>query len=636
MKKQVVALLLIKLVTIGVVMADEYPSFTIPKNLLKYANSVIRKQETILEIHSERKVTIKEHFVLTVLNEAGSRYAFWTETHDKMSSIDRIEGNLYNAMGQKIRSLKKNEISDMPVQGDGQMIMDGRRKYHSFEHREYPYTVEYISVVTNTQTMFLPGWSPMRGRGMAVENSSFVIVSDPDYTYRSKLFNMPDKPIKTSTDKKKTEKWEVGQLNAVPSEYGAPPLHEVAPYISLGATSFQLGSYKGDMSSWKEYGNFIKTLIDGQDELPEEEKQKILAIAATCKTDREKVEKLYRFMQSKTHYVGIQLGVGGWVPFPAKYVATKGYGDCKALSNYMVSILKAAGIKSYYALIRAGEDERDIAIDFPSSYFNHVVCAVPMQKDTVWLECVSQTQAPGYMGSFSGNRHALLITENGGVLAKTPSYSQKENQYHSSIAATLTPDGQLSIKAANRYKAMMGDQLHYFVHAYSAEEKLKTLQRMLDLPQYKIEKFDYRETDGMIPEITETLDITADRYAQFTGKRLFLVPNLLNKWEHKLAVDTNRLYDIILTEEKIEVDSIQITVPEGYKIERDIKLEPLSTPFGKYEVSTTMQGNKLLYIRKLELIKGKFPAKSYNDLLVFYEKLYNTDRAKLVFVKEAS
>lgn len=636
MKKQVVAFLLIKLVTIGVVMADEYPSFTIPKNLLKYANSVIRKQETILEIHSERKVTVKEHFVLTVLNEAGSRYAFWSETYDKMSSIDKIEGNLYNAMGQKIRSLKKSEITDLPVQGNGQMIVDDRRKYHSFEHREYPYTIEYISVVTNNQTMFLPGWSPIRGRGMAVENSSLVIVSDPAYTYRTRLYNVPDKPIKTNTDKKKTEKWEIGQLTAVPSEYGAPPLHEVAPYIALGATSFKLGNYKGDMSSWKEFGNFIKTLTDGHDALPEEEKQKVKAIAASCSSDKEKVEKLYRYMQSKTHYVGIQLGVGGWVPFSATYVATKGYGDCKALSNYMVSVLKEVGIKSYYALIRAGEEERDIALDFPASYFNHAICAVPLQKDTIWLECTSQTKAPGYMGSFTGNRHALLITETGGVLAKTPSYAQHDNQYHSAISANLNTEGQLTIKATNRYKAVLGDDLHYFIHTYSAEEKMKILQRSLDLPQYKIGNFQYSESNGQLPEITEELDIVADRYAQFTGKRLFIIPNLLNKWEHKLSVDTNRLYDIILNEEKIEIDSIQITLPEGYKIERDIKMAPLVTPFGKYEVSTTMQGNKLLYIRKLELIKGKFPAKSYNDLLVFYEKLYNTDRAKLVLVKEAS
>ncbi len=633
MKQKLSILLVVQLLLAASAFADEYPSFTIPKGLLKYANAVIRKQETVLEIHSETKVTVREHFVLTVLNEAGSRYAYWAENYSKLSSIEKIEGTLYNAMGAKIRNLKKGEIIDRPAYVAGQMVVDDRIKYHSFEHKEYPYTIEYISVVTNNQTMFLPGWSPMRGKSIAVENSSFVIVSDPDYTYRTRLFNLPAMSIKTSTGKKKTEVWSVSNINAVPDEYGAPAVHEVSPYISLAATTFKLGNYKGDMSTWKEFGNFIKTLTDGQDQLPEEEKRKVAAITASCKSELEKVEKLYRYMQSKTHYVGIQLGVGGWVPFSAKYVAANGYGDCKALSNFMVSLLKEAGVKAHYALIRAGEGERDIPVDFPASYFNHVICVVPLAKDTVWLECTSQTTAPGYMGSFTGNRYSLLITEAGGVLARTPAYSKSENQYHSKIIGELNKEGQLTLRAENSYKAVLGDRLHQFIHSYSQEEQLKKLQSSLDIPQYSITGFTYKEVPGALPEIKEELEVKADHYAQFTGKRLFITPNVLNKWQHKLSVDTNRLYDIILNEEKIEYDTVQLSIPEGYKIERSIKDTELKTPFGRYEVTVQLKGSTLVYTRKLELSRGRFPAKSYNDLLQFYEKMYVADRAKLVLVK---
>ena len=67
-----------------------------------------------------------------------------------------------------------------------------------------------------------------------------------------------------------------------------------------------------------------------------------------------KVAVLYNYLQQNTHYVGIQLGIGGWQTYDAAYVATKKYGDCKALSNFMISLLKEAGIKGHAVVIKGG------------------------------------------------------------------------------------------------------------------------------------------------------------------------------------------------------------------------------------------------------------------------------------------
>ena len=67
-------------------------------------------------------------------------------------------------------------------------------------------------------------------------------------------------------------------------------------------------------------------------------------------------------------------------PFPATFVDEKKYGDCKALSNYMRALLKAVDIPSYYALIRAGENEEPADFDFPHNNFNHAILCVPFKK----------------------------------------------------------------------------------------------------------------------------------------------------------------------------------------------------------------------------------------------------------------
>jgi len=85
----------------------------------------------------------------------------------------------------------------------------------------------------------------------------------------------------------------------------------------------------------------------------------------------------------------------------------------------MVALLKEANIKANYVLIAAGDDQPDMLTDFPSPYFNHATVCVPMDKDSIWLECTSQTLPAGYIGSFTGNRHALLINELGGQIVTT-------------------------------------------------------------------------------------------------------------------------------------------------------------------------------------------------------------------------
>jgi hypothetical protein len=402
----------------------------------------------------------------------------------------------------------------------------------------------------------------------------------------------------------------------------------------MAPSDFEAQGYKGNMSSWENYGKFMYQLLIGRDMLPEVTKKKVHELTDHLSNPREKVYALYDYMQKNTHYISIQLGIGGWQPFPADYVATKMYGDCKALSNYMVALLKEAGIKGKYVEIWAGEDAPPLVEEFPSSQGNHVIACVPMEKDTIWLECTSQTVSPGYMGSFTGGRKAILIDETGGHIVHTPDYSAAENLCSRVISAKINVEGGLDAEVRTVYTGLQQDEPHWLIQETSAEYREKYLNNMLHLPTYTVEKSQYEEQKGKLPVVKEYLHVLSPNYASVSGKRLFISPNLFDKSRLRLSADSARHYDYINEDAYTDVDSVVINIPPGYQPEAVPKDVLIEGKFGKYAATVKIADDKIVYSRRYETCVGRFSPAEYGDIVKFYEQLYKADHGSIVFVKK--
>jgi hypothetical protein len=484
--------------------------------------------------------------------------------------------------------------------------------------------------------MFFPYWQPCEAEKFAVENSRFTFSCPSNYEFRYKAFNYKGEPVIQNDHDRKVYTWEVSKLPAITDEIFSPDLQKLTTYIAFGPTDFQMKDYKGNMKTWQDLGKFIYYLRQGRDDLSDDVKAKVHQLTDGVPDKREKIRLLYQFMQSNTRYISIQLGIGDWQPFDAKYVASKGFGDCKALSNYMYSLLKEAGIKSYYTLIRAGNDPEDVITDFPSPRFNHVILFAPVDKDTVWLECTSQTLPAGYLGTFTCDRYALAIDENGGTLVHTPKYTMNENLQVRNTKAQLDDDGTLDAKVITDYGGLQQDEMHAVINQLSKDKVKEFLNEELDFGTYDVNRFDYKQIKSWKPSIEEALDISVSNYGTVTGKRLFIIPNVMNRSRRKLKSDEERKYDIELPLEYEDIDSAEIEIPKGYEPESVPQAVNLDSKFGKYFSTVKLVNNKIFYYRVREQYSGTFPAKDYPDLVNYYDTIYKADRNKVVLVKKES
>lgn len=613
----------------------DYAVSKIPAALLKNAHAVKRMETLRFEVINTGEAVLRKKYAITVLDENGDRFAAFVEYYDKLHELKNIEGVLYDAEGRELKRLKNKQVLDLSGSDDNALADDNRRKAHHFYYKVYPYTVEYEVDIRFNGTLFFPVWLPREDEYFSVEQSSFSVTAPASYKVRHKAINFQQSPVESEGEKgRKVLTWEVSGLHAIIDEYASPDWIEMNPMVFTGPTEFEIEKYKGSMNNWEEFGRFVYSLKMGRDQLPANVKQTVKDLTAGLTDQRAIVSRLYEYLQKNTRYISIQLGIGGWQPFDANYVATKAYGDCKALTNYMYSLLKEAGIPSHYTLIKAGRGRGNIIADFPSQQFNHVILCVPIGKDSIWLECTSQTVPAGYLGTFTSDRYALLVTNEGGKLVRTPKYALKDNLQIRKINAVLEPDATLKVNASTTYTGIQQESFHNLINDLSKDKVKEVLHESLDFGTYDIASFDYKETKAALPVVEEKLDIAVANYATITGKRLFIVPNIMTRTGRKLSPDSTRQYDIVLLTEYKDVDTVEISIPAGFSPEAMPKDVSLKTKFGKFECSTRLQGDKLYYYRTIEHFSGRYPAADYPELVKFYETMYKADRSKVVLVKK--
>lgn len=613
--------------------SQDYAVDKIPSGLKKGADVVLRYSERKLTILGLDRAVFTEKSAYTIFNEDAFRWGVFNESYDKLSKLKGIKILYYDANGKVIKKVKSGEIEDINITSSGSLYDDNRIKYYEPEEYKYPFTIEYEYENPFSSTVGFRNFVTQYGEGMAVERAIYRAEFPANYQLRHKELNGMTAPVEGDQGNTKVLTWTIENEKAIKVEAFGESAYGMTKKVLIAPSKFQMEGYAGDMSTWEGFANWQRKLNKGRDELTPEVKADVKALVAGVDDDKEKVRLIYDYLQRNTRYVSIQLGIGGLQPFPAISVAENGYGDCKALSNYTYSLLKEAGIKSNYVKIRAGENEDDIITDFSSAQFNHVILAVPMEQDTLWLECTSQQAPFNFLGGFTSDRHGLMVTEDGGVLVKTPEYTAEANAQIRKVEIAMDAEGNARAKVLTRYRGRQYDD-NYLIATKGKDDQRKYLLNTIDIPAFDLGDIKYEERRTENPLLTEEYDLTLRKYASVTGKRLFFTPNLLNRGGRNPPKDDNRKSKIINRYNYNDVDTVVFKLPENYRLEFEMEPVEVKSEFGEYKLNYDFnpETNELTYVRYIKVYKGTFPANSYAEFRKFWRKVSRSDKSKLVLI----
>lgn len=599
--------------------------------VLEAAAQVAVIEETATDIDCDNNTHAVQRFkeVRTILNEHGNELANFVCSCSKNDKLSNFKGQVTDAQGRILRKMKQSELQR--TEYSQYLAIDNYKLYVEYTPPAYPVTVTYEWTIESRDNLIeFPVFCPQPDYDVSVKKASYRLKAPRNMQVRHALINIDKQKVtEDSSSDFQCLSIEMDNLPPIKQEPYCRPLKERLPIAFFSPTNFVYYGTQGSLSNWTEYGKWEYSLTKGRDELPNDLRQELHHLTDNLKSDRDKVEAIYKRLGNTTRYVAILLGIGGQQPAPASSVAKSGFGDCKGLTNYMRAMLKEIGITSNYTTIST--TNRRFLNDFASiGQMNHVILQVPLPGDTLWLECTNPQLPMGYVHNSIAGHDAIEVSENGGKMVRLPVYSDTANLMRNDVGIVLADDGSADITLS-----LIGNNCQYEslipLLKMNNKELQEALQNIMHIAKVENCEANVKENGACL-----TLDakMKSRQYASVTGQRIFVPICPLHNGYTAPKITSERQEDIWIETGYLDEDNITITIPEGYEIEAIPKDVHLKEPFGEFNFSYTVSDNQIIVSNRLLIKSGTYDKNLFPQLTEYIKNVGNTYRQKMVLKRK--
>ncbi|PTM07293.1 MAG: hypothetical protein DA407_10620, partial [Bacteroidetes bacterium] len=324
-----------------------FSTLLIDKSLKENANAIIRNHETVIELHDYDDMTVTERRTITILNKNGLGNMDAVIYYNPSIKVKSYDGKVYGSNGEELKKFRNKDYNDYS-RTENQLYSEERMLVLDYTPTEYPFTFDFEVVLQTNTTAGLYSWYPIQNYFVSTENSTYKIINEKNVELSIEELNLENTNINKSNEGNIIQ-YSAKNIAAFKSEYMSPAFDKFAPVVKVVPKKFKLINVDGDAKNWNDFGKWYydNLLIDCND-LPESAKIEVANLVKDIVDPIEKAKVIYQYVQDKTRYISVQLGIGGWQPMLASQVDNLSYGDCKALTNYTKSLMESQGIEANY------------------------------------------------------------------------------------------------------------------------------------------------------------------------------------------------------------------------------------------------------------------------------------------------
>ncbi len=597
-----------------------------PASAYPDAGAVTLRDETVVHLNQDGSATETSHETVKIFNQRGRSHADvafgYNQTNQALSAV---HARTILPTG-KFLIVPQDDIHESSPYSDYTMYDDARAVGISMPGVEDGAIVDYTYTLT-TRKALLPGqysskWAFQDGQD-PVKLSRITISAPTAMVLQMQPHNAPGlKPTThvSADGARKTYIWEMRDLSDITPEPLMPPAETLLASVDIST-----------VPSWQTISRWYQGLAAPQMVATPEIRALVKTLTAGKTTDTDKAKALFYWVEGKTRYVALELGLSAFQPHAADAVCRNRYGDCKDMATLLVTMLHEAGIKTAWPVLLNAGDPLPVHDHLASlEAFDHAIVRADIDGQPYWFDCTAELSSWGDIPGGDRGADAFVIRDGVGTFETIPVGKPDENSLTTTTRVTLSADGSADCDTATKATGDMALGMRAGFRSIKPDQLKTGIENLVgrETPNASLTHFTVSPPEERDTPMSFNCAYHAPLWAAKTGDMLIYTPHSV---DDKLFALPERQFPIYQSQvNKLETDAV-VTLPPGYVVEEKPADVHENTPLGAYDMTYTMADGTLTQHMVVTDIPALVPAADYPRLKAQFEAMVAEMRRPLVF-----
>ncbi len=400
---------------------------------------------------------------------------------------------------------------------------------------------------------------------------------------------------------------------------------------------------------WTRIGEWYTQLAAPQSEGPADIAAESRSLTDANADFMDRIQKVASFMQQQIRYVGIEIGIGGFIPHSAEDVYRNHYGDCKDKVTLMIAMLDAVGVRATWVIVDTDRGVVDpkvpslrgnhmiAAIEVPSGYENPDLKAVVTSKTGkhyLIFDPTNQYVPIGLLPTYLQGGYGLLMAGADSQIISLPILKPDSDITNRTADFTLAADGTLTGNVVIKRLGASSDHLRRSFAMSNQDDILKRLENSLrsDFSSFTVSTEDVQNVQALNQQLIFHYQVTASDYAKHAGAMLLVRPRVISSDAIALTALT-RKYPIEFRGTGDWRDTYDVKIPAGYIVDDLPDPVDVDTDFASYHSTVKASGDLLHYTREYVVKKVELSPDEYSQLRDLESKIYTDENQNAILKK---